>query len=937
MLLRSLRRLTPQVQQCKQSDKSLFTYLKTTGAEVVGSNNPSDLESLVRIVSAIDSFKYPAFNPAIQELVKREGDEEWIKQLQTEINNIPQVTALKYFKALAPAQIPSELLLTLIRRVSIQSRNDLSDFISAIGQLTPAEITPDVRRATTYVINKAVLNNCKLGTYNQIFELLNKVWRSTRRHLVPTKLRNDLVDAAWGAFIRLDMSGKDSEFSEAVKWLSMSEKVTGRKDEIDEMLTKVEARSKSFLQPDLCAEMLASILQYRRNVIPEPLDSIAQLLVRKLSISKLSVTELEQLVKAMTAYFTTRTKAPQLESMVETVLPRLLSALERNISNLPSRCMPAVLELVARSGDSSLVMIELEKRGHEMNGLELVRLINSMDWVDSSILTNLFSAKLGETKYVEGLIACLTVEEKVELLSSLAIGGVELNGANMSILTTGLKESILNGSGESCSFGIGTLVKMAGAGDGVFASTGLVPSNLVKSFLESEESASLNVPHTLRLLSSELARDNVEIAKSLFNHIQAAAGDLDVGESIDLLRAALISVKEREYVERALKILIPQLGQISSSEIVDVVHLLPSELSAWSLQGPQYSPSNQFKEEVLNRIAELVGDMDAKSISSSLIQLGRLGFQSQAALSSIFKRGLQVPGPLVSSPSEAVEVVSACRKLGMYCPDFLDIIARDFFRFTNSDSSLTTSLGTVLTEMGNKNETVLIATEQLLRTQSSTLDISTKISLLNTLAKNSVFSPLFVDQLRTVLDEASMNVSALSDGDWNKLFETHLVVLVESPPKIKVRFANDSRLKQFVDENCAFSWYASQEKIRTKFIYSPQRCQIGQAMEALGWENMRVPELGKEVYHVDFIADKVAVVTVPAADELSMVTATGGEGVRIIVGQSMTKIKHLQLFGYKVVPVWLKEWSSLASEDERKKCLLRNSTQVVYALGTGSR
>jgi hypothetical protein len=141
----------------------------------------------------------------------------------------------------------------------------------------------------------------------------------------------------------------------------------------------------------------------------------------------------------------------------------------------------------------------------------------------------------------------------------------------------------------------------------------------------------------------------------------------------------------------------------------------------------------------------------------------------------------------------------------------------------------------------------------------------------------------------------------------------------------------DAELKSFFEEHCAFSWYARQERLRNAFIYSTARAEISEAMASLGWNDLRIADVGKEVYHVDFLTaqpDKVAVITVPAEDELGT-----SAGVRVIVGDSMTKIKHLQILGYKVIPVWLNEWSELEDLEARKRCLLRNSTQVVFALG----
>ena len=931
-MLRCLRKLTAHVTNAQSSNHSVFEYLRKTGTDLATTNHPTDLESLVRLVTAIDSFKYPAFHPALRSLVARGDDSEWLERIQREAESVPQNVALQYFRALAPAEIPAQLLVTLLKRLTIQSRQDIAEFIAAVSALPASQFNADVRNATTYVVKNAAVNNCRLSLYNDIFDLLNKTWRTTHKHLIPTKLRTELVEAGWTAFLKLDMSGKDSEFADAVRWLSMGESVRGRKDEIERMLLKVEARGKSFLQHDLIPGLLKSVLSYRQTVVPEPLDSIAQLLARKLNFAKISATQLEDLVAGLSIYLDTRHKAPQLESVVTFLLPALVSALKKNVSTIPSRSLPAVLGLLARSGETSMVMDEIEHRGHEMDVVELVKLVNSLEWTDGAALKNLFAVKLGDAEYVEGLLKCLDSRGKLELLASLACAGMDLNSPDIGILSSALKEAITadaaSSTGKSVTFEPETIVKMFVAGDSTFANTGVAPSELLVNLLESPESSNMSLGQTLRLLGH--TADKPEIAKSLFSHAESFL--MDAGDAVEFLRATAASLSAPEYMDRALKKLVPLIGQIE--EVEQLLRLIPSELGRQTT-GSFYAPANQLREELWNRLDALCDRMSSEALMTCIEELGRMSgpFARPMIVEKLIKRAVEIGNSpqarLATSGEHAISLIYACRKLGVYNGDLLDLLVRDFFSHQAGTAtvSLVDELARALVDMGNKNDAVLAVVEKALR---ETDNVSVKISLLNTLGKSGVFSPLFMEQFRFVVEEAGKNISALSDADWTRLFETHLVVLIESPPRIKVRFANDAKLKAFIDDNCAFSWYSAQERQRNDFIYSVERPQIAEAMESLGWTNMRVPELGKEVYHVDFASeDKVAVVTVPQADELS-----GANGVRVIVGPSMTKIKHLQLFGYKVVPVWLREWRSLDSADERKRNLLRNSTQVVYALGT---
>ncbi|KAF4649803.1 hypothetical protein FOZ61_000967, partial [Perkinsus olseni] len=120
------------------------------------------------------------------------------------------------------------------------------------------------------------------------------------------------------------------------------------------------------------------------------------------------------------------------------------------------------------------------------------------------------------------------------------------------------------------------------------------------------------------------------------------------------------------------------------------------------------------------------------------------------------------------------------------------------------------------------------------------------------------------------------------------------------------------------------------------------------------------------VYHTEFISDntppspsigssvpssdrRTAIVCIKASDELryyrasiggSVVSDSGGPGgemgeyksTRVMIGSSLVKVRHLISLGWKVVPVWLSEWSDMKSDKDRAEYMIQQSTRA-YALG----
>ena len=942
----SIKRLVPQVAS-RHIENSVFSHISRAGSEIALNNQPCDLEGLVRVASAMQSFRYPAFNSAMNRTLLRQCEKEWIEKLVSDAELCSPATALRYIKTLSALEIPRDLLVVLLRKISVSSRQDIDEFLSVLVELDPARISGDMRNAIHYVVKNAVRSNLPLATYNSIFEIVNRSWESSRRHLLQTKMRQDLVASGWTAFLSLDMARED-DFVEAVKWLSHGEPPVGRKEDVDAMLSRVEMRAKGYIYHDKLAPMISCILSSRKPLIAEPLDSISQFLVKKMNVSRLSVTDLIGLVQALASFASAASRPVQLDTVATCILPAVLESVVKNLTLIPSRALPAVLRLVASSGSSnseSLIIEDcLKDRGHELDGVELVRLVNAGgDAISGDLVQKLFAVRLGEEMdHLSNLLSKLTVKEKAEFLAILGVGGAKCQLLQSSVIES-LKLDLAGMKSEdelTSLLEADTIVKMFSAGDVVFEPTGIFPSKSLKAFLESDRSGSLSVYNSLKLLR---VTTDVGIAKALFSHVSRAGNHLTVFESLELLNAAVSTIQDDpSFIDSALKLVVPAID--AGTEGIDSIlrmipEINPAKGNNWS---STYAPLTQLQRVVLGKIdlSSTRSLSGLKSVLGCINEMARLGFtSSQTVTEKLVDAALNnaSSSEVVDLPIiDFIETVKSMRKLRVYNSEFLDLLS-DLFLGRGSPGIA--DMARELTDMGNKNEAVLRASEIVLKSLAREDDdekcLHSKISILNTMAKAGVYSPLFHEQLRTVTDQAASHVASLSDTDWIRLFEINLALLVEAPPRVKAKYANDIRLKNFFEDHCSFSWYANQERARTQFIHSLAREQLTEAASSLGW-NLRVPELGHEVYHIDLVLasdeEKLAVITVPEKDEL---IAKGG--IKVIVGSSMSKIKHLQLFGYKVVPVWMAEWNQLSCGDDRKQCLLRNSSQVVFTLGAAPR
>ncbi len=936
MLFRGAWKLTNSVQSDLHSStrtSSLFDFLQRAGSELSATSKPTDLKSLVRVLSAVGTFRYPAFKPAIKRMVHRSDMPEWDSVLVGEASQCAQPKALEYLKVLTQANISQELLETLIQKVKISSPQDIRDYIQAIQSLPTDQLSSSIRNATTFVVKNAIIARMRLSTYLQIWHMINHHWRCGHKHVIPTKLRSDLIQATWSSVPNLDLT-KEADFVDCVTWLAMADQpsLLPNKDELAAVLDKLEIQARRSITKPLSPSSMLSLISHiiaenRGDPLREPLDSISQILLKQFTAIRKPqhqdhLTTYIDLASAIER-FLSRGTGSAVSEIVETVLPITVEVLERNLSQIPSRSLPIALRLISRVGGNT--EDEIARRGHELEGVELVRLVNSAP-VSRDLILSLFKTTLNDVNLLTDLLVDLSLSEKLEFLSTLVRAGI-YHHDDLTILTEGLIEAIKSDVSKMAeinqtALSLDTLIKICTCGDPELieslTSGSISPKQLLNEFLASER-PELNVNHAIELLDSNACTARTELLDFVF----ASRNSLSATQCIRLL--SVLDSSESAFQE-TIKLVVPKIAHID-----DINQVMMHIKSGIPITGSKFSPMTQLKIALQDRIAALVGQMDLPSIATCLCNMVRMDLYSVPCVSNLMSR----LGQVGVTGSHGLGILQSLVALRVFDKQVFDLITRDFLNNRNIDSELVADLAFACTQIGYRHKGLMDACEAAVRRENG-LDVS--ISLLHSLAANQIYSPLFQEKLRHVMEECGRDISTVPESDWVKLYEINLALLVDSPPRIKSKYMTDRAFKSFIEDNCSYSWYAKQERARSGFIHSTTRSELQAAIESLGW-TMRVPEIGKEVYHVDLLSsgpeseNRVAIILVPKSDELRQSSSS----VPIVIGDSMTKIRHLQMFGYTVVPVWESEWVSTIGKDNQKQLLLKYSNQVVYATGVSAK
>ena len=863
-------------------DQSVFGYLKTASFELSTVGSPRDLESLSRVVSSINSFQYPPFEPLIRDMFTKSCDSSLRLNLVEESRKCNSANALRYLKSVSLCNVPEQVVENLMRRVKIRSQEDILSFISIVGSMSRDKLTDTVFNATSHVVRNAINSNFDMSVYLSIFEVVDTHWKLNQRHLVPTKTRVDLVQAGWNSVGSLE---SEKSVVDLVRWMCLvgspaNSMCTSRLD--------VRLRTGSFSKDSLVSILCAML---RCSKLPEPLDSLSKLFVERLGTDLEETAQICRLVSALAA-------VPVGSPLSDLLIPSVVAGVSKNLPLVPSRELPNCLSLLNRV-DPSLVCRELALRGFEMDPLAIAHLIAKLDHhLPFDLLNKLFATPdFDQAKsFVDRFES---VELKAEFLAALRPVASEV-----SILVDALVESIRLDVRRQ--FSVRSLVRMAAlGGDALFASTGIVPSELVGK-------AQLSIDDTLMLLNGESAE---LLAPSLFENVFAATSDLSVDQTVGLL-ALIDSASNTLLYNRCLKRIIPKIDSMDARELLQIL----SAIHPVEARGA-YAPATQLRCALIERFAAVLPTLTAEQSLEGFLQFGRLGFGPvPTSLVNVWRASPSI----TRSSEECVLFVKSCFSVGFFDGRILKKICNEFTQNAYTCVQIAEFAENLIRVGVSRNEEIVALLESTLRQDHPA---SLKISILKSLAKWGDFSPLFQEEFRKIW---SMDLSNLANSDWVSLFDINLVLVIESPPRIKVKYVNNPEYKAFIDDHSAFAWYVEQEKARSAFIHSPLRGELMEATRALGW-TANVPENGKEIYHIDLVSrgDKpTAFIVVPKLDVLE-----GRDNMKIIVGDSMAKLKHLGIFGYRVVVICQHEWALLNTLEQRKEYLLNSSQQTVYSLG----
>ncbi|KAF4687948.1 hypothetical protein FOZ60_003297 [Perkinsus olseni] len=130
--------------------------------------------------------------------------------------------------------------------------------------------------------------------------------------------------------------------------------------------------------------------------------------------------------------------------------------------------------------------------------------------------------------------------------------------------------------------------------------------------------------------------------------------------------------------------------------------------------------------------------------------------------------------------------------------------------------------------------------------------------------------------------------------------KVHLAPAIEGPPHIKRELVHDADIKKFIEDNASFSWYRY-------CLYKNLRMSYDTTEHRLVVVWYRIAEAQEERW-----------------------VSINQQGV--MIGSSLVKVRHLISLGWKVVPVWLSEWSDMKSDKDRAEYMIQQSTRA-YALG----
>ena len=274
--------------------------------------------------------------------------------------------------------------------------------------------------------------------------------------------------------------------------------------------------------------------------------------------------------------------------------------------------------------------------------------------------------------------------------------------------------------------------------------------------------------------------------------------------------------------------------------------------------------------------------LSAKQAVAALVACGKMGIFSDSCTNALMACLMQASLSLLSS-EEIKSLTAAFLDLRVHHAPFLNRFVEWYAGCWSLRPAVGRELDTLirvahaLIDLGFNSLRVADLVSSHLQMEGVTP--AQTLGLLSALARVAHFTPVFREKLLALGALAESNpreLAGLEQEDLIRGFQVHLCSVFEAPPGYKA-VVDDPAVKSFFANQCAFMWYATQEREKEEFRRSAACAHLERVIRSMdGWR--LVPNPPVEVpYHVELTVDEptaqqVQLVCVPPKDQLRSFT-----------------------------------------------------------------
>lgn len=402
---------------------------------------------------------------------------------------------------------------------------------------------------------------------------------------------------------------------------------------------------------------------------------------------------------------------------------------------------------------------------------------------------------------------------------------------------------------------------------------------------------------------------------------------------------------------RLVQRLVPHLGGLQASSLASLLAALADRPIA--SKGEPHSPIEQLPAAACQAVRQAVkaGAWEFEQVVGIFESLGRLGWYDEQAVAAII--GQCANAPLLEPHAPLLlPLVRACASLRIHHAPLLQKVVLWYcwcYNYLWTKPLASQELDELLELADHLSDLSFQSLElhgvlagNLTNPNASPRQL---LGLLSALARFSHFPPEFKDTCARVCSESTDNeLSSLSHKDLINAFNIHLCAVFDGPAALKHWLTTDENMKSFFQVHTSQKWYQKQDQERVSFLQSPAYSNLKHAVKTAGLDLVE-SEAG-EVYHVEFVSkdakDRLssadpptALVCIKSKEQLRWYVPIMAEGAieqggevqnrchhfRYMFRESVQKLRHLQAMGYRTAVIWMSEWNSLQSKEERLACL----------------